>query len=574
MLPRRRRTLAITAALLLLPALSSGTRAQAPSAPPQPGSITGRVTADEGRPAPGIAVALMPSEFRPNSNRPVARAETDADGRFRMSNVPPGRYRLLTLTPTHTSPDLRGSFFEMGKQITVAAGEAVEGADFALARGGVITGRVTGVDGKPAIGERINVTYAGRPDLRGPAASAVNPFEWETDDRGVYRVYGLAPGRYLVSVGQDTENGMVVVGVASPRYARTFHPSTTDQAQARAVEVTSGGETTGVDITLAEAPKSYTATGRIVDEAGKPVANIGVAHSALRPDQKALGGWGWDGGKSNANGEFAIKNLFPGRYAAFVVSFEQSENYSEPVQFDVGEGDVRDLTIRVKRGASITGAAVVEGTADRSVIQRLSTLSLYANVTPAKPDLIGLPSFGGDKLGADGSFRLAGIAPGKVRLTVGGFPQPKGFTLLRVERNGVEVPRDGIEVGPGEQVTGVRLVLGYGTAVLRGQINLVNGGQPAALPEGVRLSVSAARVGASATGGNFVGGGASVDSRGRFVLEGLMSGDYELSVRAYAPDTRGPQRFPVVKQTVVMTEGGEASVTVVYDLSKTTEPNQ
>jgi hypothetical protein len=570
----RRRALALTAALLLLPAAGALTHAQSPASSPQPGAITGRVTSDDGRPAVNVPLALMPADFRPNSNRPVARAQTDGDGWFRMAAVSPGRYRLLPLTPAHTSPDLRGSFFDAGKQINVSAGETVEGADFVLTRGGVITGRVTAGDGKPAIGERINVNYAGRPDLRGMAASAVNPFEWETDDRGVYRVYGLQPGRYLVSVGQGSEDGMVVVGAASPRYSRTFHPSTTDPAQARVVEVTSGGEATGVDITLAEAPKSYQATGRIVDEAGKPVAGMGVAHGPLRPDQKSVGSWGWDNSKSNQNGEFVIKNLFPGRYAAFVVAFGSVETYSEPAQFEVADGDVSNLTIRVRRGGSISGTVVVEGTTDRSVLQRLAGMSVYANLAAAKTDQLAPPVIGNNKVNPDGSFRVAGLAPGKVRLTAGGWPPPKGFTMLRVERGGVEVPRDGIEISPGEQVTDVRIVLGYGTGVLRGQINVVNAGQPAALPEGVRLSASITRVGAAP--GSFIMdfGGTTVDSRGRFVLEGLMSGEYEVTVRAFGSGTQGPQRFPAVKQTVQMTEGGEASVTVVYDLSKTTEPNQ
>jgi hypothetical protein len=574
MRPLNRRALALPAALLLLLVSNTPAHAQPPAAAAQPGAIAGRVTTDDGRPAARVGLALLPADFQPN-RKTAAQAATDADGRFRMPNVPPGRYRLLTLTPAHTSPDLRGSLFETGKLINVAAGETVEGADFVLTRGGVITGRVTTGEGKPAIGERIQVAYAGRPDLRGQAAAAVNPFEWETDDRGVYRIYGLQPGRYLVSVGQDTEGGMIVVGAVSPRYARTFHPSTTDQAQARVVEVSSGGETAGVDITLAEAPKSYQAAGRVVDaDTGKPVANVGVAHSSLRADQKSIGGWGWDGGKTNSNGEFVVKNLFPGRYAAFVVSFESRDDYSEPAPFEIADGDVSNLTIKMRRGGSISGTAVVEGTTDRAVIQKLAELSLFANLTPAKTDQIG-PTIIGDsrRISADGSFRITGIAPGKVRLMIGGFPPPKGFSLLRVERGGVDVTREGVEVGPGEQVAGVRLVVGYGTGVLRGQVSLVSAGQPAALPEGVRLTASVSRAGA-APGGTMSIGGANVDARGRFVIEGLMGGEYELTVRAYLPGAQTPQRFPAVKQTVQMAEGGEASVTVVYDLSKTTEPNQ
>jgi hypothetical protein len=46
----------------------------------------------------------------------------------------------------------------------------------------------------------------------------------------------------------------------------------------------------------------------------------------------------------------------------------------------------------------------------------------------------------------DGSFRVTGLRPGKVRIVLGGTPAPKGFALLRVEREG-SVQRDGVEVG-------------------------------------------------------------------------------------------------------------------------------
>jgi hypothetical protein len=91
-----------------------------------------------------------------------------------------------------------------------------------------------------------------------------------------------------------------------------------------------------------------------------------------------------------------------------------------------------------------------------------------------------------------------------------------------------------------------------------------------ALPEGVRLSVSSRRVGASSPGF----GGTEVDSRGRFAIEGLMAGEYELSLRAYVPGVLAAQgpRFPTVRQTVSVLDTGEVSVTLVYDIGKTTEP--
>ena len=561
---------AFAAALLFITfafAADSPAQTPAPRDAKSSGTISGRVTNADGHAVAGLALALMPADFTPD-RRPVARAATDADGRFRLANVPAGRYRLQLLAPAHTSPDVAGSNpFGSGRLITVAAGETVEDVNLSVARGGVITGRVTTAEGKPVIGVYVQVL---KPDKRGPEASAVSPFEYETDDRGVYRVYGLSAGRYHVAVGEDRESGMIMVGAGGARYARTFHPGVGEASQARQVEVTPGGEATGVDITLAEGPRSFQASGRIVDaETNRPVVDVGFGHTALLGDGRGFGGMGWDGSKTNQNGEFTIKNLVPGRYAAFALNLGTETNYSDPVRFEIAEGDVSGLVIKMRRGATITGTAVVEGTNDRSVLAKLPTLRIFPNVTPVEPkpaDDLFMPSFSENKINPDGTFRVTGLKPGRVTFNVGGFPPVKGFMLLRVERGGVEAPREGLEIGPGEQLSGVRLVMGYGTGVVRGQVSVTGG----ALPEGVRLSVSSRRVGASTAGF----GGTEVDSRGRFTIEGLLAGEYELSLRAYVPGVLAAQgpRFPTVRQTVSVLDTGEVSVTLVYDLSKTTEP--
>jgi hypothetical protein len=63
---------------------------------------------------------------------------------------------------------------------------------------------------------------------------------------------------------------------------------------------------------------------------------------------------------------------------------------------------------------------------------------------------------------------------------------------------------------------------------------------------------------------------AGVDGRGRFILEGLAAGEYELTVNAWIPRTSAaPQgtSLPAARQTVSVPEKGEINVTLVYDLS-------
>jgi hypothetical protein len=549
------------------------------------GTVSGRVTTSDGKPVANVGVALTPADSSPD-RKAVARATTDAEGRYKMTGVAAGRYSLQTLAPIYVSPEDRTrGVFNGGKIVTVGAGEAVENIDMTLVRGGVITGRVTNAEGKPVIAERVIVTDADQPDARGSTAWAVNPYGFETDDRGIYRIYGVPPGRYLVSVGQDRASGTITVGPTSAQYARTFHPNATDAAQAKIVEVASGGEAANVDIALADAPKSYEARGKIVDESGNAVAGVGYGHGAVVGDARGVGAWGSDGSVTNADGEFVVRNLMPGRYAVFAIAdFGGSplDVYSDAVQFEINDANVTGLVVKVHRGASLSGTVTVEGTTDRAVLSRITEVALFANVRPAPGATVAsgevsAPSFVSGRVNADGTFRLKGLRPGRLVINIQNFTSnARTFTLLGVQRNGADAST-GIDVAEGEQVTGVRVRLGYGTGVIRGQIDLRDGGQPATLPEGARMAVAARRVVAGSASSATLGG-SEVDSRGRFVIEGLVGGEYELTVSAFA--TRPPQpgaplpgRFAAARQTVVIPDGGETTVTITFDLSKHPEQN-
>ena len=93
-----------------------------------------------------------------------------------------------------------------------------------------------------------------------------------------------------------------------------------------------------------------------------------------------------------------------------------------------------------------------------------------------------MPMIGGDKLNPDGSFPRRGIARRARCGSRWAATRRREGSRCSASSAAASKPARRIEVGPGEAGTGVRLV-GYGTAVLRGQINLVSAGQPAALPK-------------------------------------------------------------------------------------------
>jgi hypothetical protein len=143
---------------------------------------------------------------------------------------------------------------------------------------------------------------------------------------------------------------------------------------------------------------------------------------------------------------------------------------------------------------------------------------------------------------------------------------------VRIERGGVEIS-DGILVTGREEITGVRIILGKGTGVIRGQVQAPGG----ALPDGWSMSVMARREKAAGMAPDFSGssGGGAVDIKGRFVIEGLLPGEYELTLMAMAPAVGDPNsrlqvRSPEVRQKVkvIVAKGQESQVTMTLDLSK------
>lgn len=459
------------------------------------------------------------------------------------------------------------SFENSGKTITVAEGETIENVDFTLTRGGVVTGRVTQSNGQPVIGEHVSIALV---DEAGKKVSSFyfNSYLFDTDDRGMYRVYGLRAGRYLISVGQT--KGTVRIGYGGRFFPQTFHPGVIDEAKATIVEVTAGGEATGIDITLDPPKRTYVATGRIVNaETGKPVSDVTYAYGTYDTSAKRVGAFGFNNTTTNAKGEFRIEGLLPDQYAAFVFntggdSSALADSYSDSTIFEITDANVSNLEIKMHRGATISGVAVLENLNDKAALAQLPRLQLYVSNLTSE---VGAFSFRPDRINADGSFHLKGLRPGKTKISLGGYPPIKGFSLVRVERNGTEQP-GGIDVGAGEQINGVRLVLAYGNGAVRGQVEIKNG----VVPEGAPLSVTARRPGDDQS--NYYG--VFVDERNRFLIEGMPPGTYELTLKARIFSDATPPTPPrdvaaPVKQTVTVTDGAETQANFTLDLSAGSE---
>jgi hypothetical protein len=194
----------VTIAFLLLSAsLSANTLAQSgPAKNIRPsGTIAGRVMAG-GKGLSGVTVTLRSGGFGgfggfggSAAGQDFPQSKTDADGNYRITGVPLGSYVVTPVAPVYTTPSST-RFTGINEPVVVTGNDTIDGIDFTLVPGGVVTGRVTDSDGRPVIEQTVNLLMQNvnaTTQRGGPAFAGAGSFR--TDDRGGYRKYCVPPGQ-------------------------------------------------------------------------------------------------------------------------------------------------------------------------------------------------------------------------------------------------------------------------------------------------------------------------------------------------------------------------------------------
>jgi hypothetical protein len=518
------------------------------------GSVSGRVTIkDKG--APGVAIGLRRSGDAINPGEPYLRATTDHDGFYRFTNVAPGSYSVTPSAPAFVMANTKDA---RAKSVLVGEDENVEGINFALVRGGVITGRVTDAEGRPVVEQQVNVYTTDMLAQKSPDRPIFTTKSTQTDDRGIYRVFGLSAGRYKVSAGRTEDLFNPTLSQDSLIYKQVFHRDVTDHAEAKVLEITEGSEANDVDISLGRALQTYSVSGLVIDEKGLPVPNlrIGVQRRVGQRIEYVM-----SNSSSNGRGEFVVEGLIPGKYGVYLFPNQAGDMRAEPVSFDILDQDVGGLTVKLAKGASLTGIVVLENE-DKALFKKLSEFQLRAFSMISSGGGGGFASSAMSPIGPDGSFRLAGLSGGTVNLMLAAVMnpfEPKGFTITRVERDGI-VSSSRMEIKDGEQLTGLRVIVTYGNATIRGVVKLENG----SLPDGGRIILRVSKPGE--TQANFRG--ATVDARGHFLVDGLAAGTYELT----ASVTTGTPPMRSVKKEVTVADGAVTEITITIDMNAPEKP--
>ena len=331
----------------------------------------------------------------------------------------------------------------------------------------------------------------------------------ETDRSGAYRAY-VPPGTYRLS---SVPSPRARPGVA---YQQVYRPGVTDERAATVIVVVPGDRLSGQDIRLSPPAETFDVSGTVIDaDTGEAVPNLNW--TLFRDPREGRAFYGMPvNGAVDSNGEFVIHGLPSGHY--WINLSYSGTYYSDRLSFALSEQNVTGLLIKAHKTLTVTGAVIYEGAADAPPPFKLTDLHLFTVGS-------GFPG----PVQADGSFKVSGVTPGKLQLRLlphnDGYPlqynNPKGAILLRVELNGAVMPDRSLEVSSGKDLEGVRIIAGYGAVTLHGQIRVEGG----TLPRDVLLKVQAYGIPSKA----FVGWG-QVDVQGRFSIEGLLDGEYDLSL--------------------------------------------
>jgi hypothetical protein len=443
--------------MLLITATSAVAQGQSPNPRgPKPGAITGTVVNENGQPLQNVVVYARAF----SSMRNVQAAISDSEGKFEVSGLEPQTYQLFA---RHTVYSLRPR--EDGKPNNYHVGDSVK---LVMVKGGVITGTVTTRTGEPVVGVRVRVTQV-------PSGETVS--ERQTDDRGVYRIYGLPGGKYVVSAGGSGFLSDDPYDVDIP----TYSPASTRDTAAE-ITVRLGEETTNVDIRYRGEP-GRTVSGTV---SNAPTGLIGVLVTLSTGSE--------GGSQMNAIGlpqgdGFIIYAVDDGDYTIIARTMQNSGEWSVslPQRISVRGADVTGIELALKPLASVSGQVVLEelktkecGTREAPVITEtlISAWHKQDEAAKAMPNFLwgmGTPA----SADAQGNFKLQNLAPSDYYF-VTRFPA-KSWYLKSISltssttKKVVDATRVWTTVKTSERISGLKITLAEGAASLNGQVALAEG---------------------------------------------------------------------------------------------------
>jgi len=573
---------------------------QAAGQQPNTGIIQGIVvSAETGMPLSKATVDLLSA----TGSATVSTTRTNADGRFFIADVAPGKYRLAASRVGYVKTEYEQRL-PGGPSLDVVMGPGQRLADIRLAliAGGVVSGRVTD-KGQPV---GIADVVAMKPVYNDGQTTMVPVLTDRTNDLGEYRIFWLAPGRYhIVAVVWDTASripyyispdgiddrssfyterraGRAVLNRAigsgaadNEAHVPIYFPGTPDPERAAIIDVKAGSDVRNIDI-QADPLITRRVRGRItgapVNANGQPV----VPQVGMLPLVTSLV-TGIANAPVDPTGAFDIQRVIPGRYVLYAIARGSVGNLTGRALVDVNTEDVNGVLVNLGASIEVSGRVVIERQPPASGPDAaLPALSVVLRTDPVIP---GVPT-GSSTPTADGTFKYPSganappLQTGNYRVIVNPLltpPTPPGVASPNVPSTLRSAYVKSIQFGDEDVLNGGLRITGPSQR----ELVIIVGTNPGALEgrvtDGAGQPVRAAAVVMIPEGGlkfrvdhKF----AFTDGSGAFQIPGVPPGSYQ--VYAFEQIERGNWQDPRVMgqyegrgKPVHVDEGGKVTLDVV-----------
>lgn len=440
---------------------------------------------------------------------------TGPDGFYEVKDLPAGRYTVSASKGAYATLSYgQTRAAEGGRPIEVKDSQTLDRIDLRLPRGAIITGVVIDEFGEPMPDAQVmplrQQFIAGRRRLMPVGRSAT------TNDIGAFRLFGLVPGSYYLSV---TSRELVVMmnNRSDDRtgYAPTYYPGTSDVASAQRLSVTAGQTLSDINVSLVPT-QTAKVSGTVLDAAGQPI-RIGAVMAMPRGGvmlsmMPSVGPIGPDG-------TFTINGIAPGDYtlrATVPSDAIGGAGATAVAEISISGQDISGVQLAPATPSAITGRIILDG-GTAHAFQGAPPQLMF---TSSDPEDFGTGLSMPSRLTPrdDLTFETKSSS-GRV---VARLMTPDGrWSLKAVRHQGVDVTDRGLDVRPGQDLSDVEVELTSRKQEISGLVTTA-GGKPTSdytvvvFPQDRELWGGMSR---------YIAVGRP-DQEGRFRVRSLPAGDY------------------------------------------------
>jgi hypothetical protein len=439
------------------------------------GSINGKVINENGQPLANAVVYI-----RTYGLNGIGRTTlTDSDGAFQVSGLDPLAYIVSATLPAYITaprdPDSpQAAYFRIGDSVRLE-----------LIKGGIITGTITSSSGDVVVGVRVRA-YMIRDETGQPARYEMPSRERTTDDRGVYRIYGLGAGTYVVAAGGSGgfwDYNLSPFDSDVPTYAPA---STRDTAQE--INLHRGEEANNIDIRYRGEP-GHKVSGTASGGLGPGAYNVRLSSISNGAPQTGTTTFQPPGGRG-----FSFSGIANGDYDLSAESFNERGEaaISDYRRIKVKGADVTGVELTTKPLGSIAGHILLEESKAPECKGKRQPLFAETLVTPWHNEK-NIPKdqppyfwgFGSPVVpDKRGDFILRNLAPGQYRFnmrspakywyvqSISFQPAVAPAAKAAAANRPVDATRNWTTLKPGDRLSALVITLAAGAGSFHGQIKL------------------------------------------------------------------------------------------------------